>query len=254
LSFYQEDEFIASKDGIHFGVINKKGLDIIKPIYTNIIQMGDNLLVNVGGKWSFGPPASMIIGGKWGIIDKSGNELLPAQYENATCLGNFASFQKNKEYGIFNSEGKVISGPQFSQISYTLYRNGPCLVRNFKDQISKGSTIIKMDSPGSAGFIDETGQPITPTLFPFDNASDFNEGMAAVEIMGKWGFIDTTGSIVIPCQYESCNGFSNGVAWVLVKTKDGKKKYGLINKSGKYIYTPQFNEVLTNNAVYSLNN
>ena len=48
------------------------------------------------------------------------------------------------------------------------------------------------------GFIDRAGQfAIQPT---FESARDFEEGLAAVRIEGRWGFIDTTGRIVIPPQ------------------------------------------------------
>jgi len=46
----------------------------------------------------------------------------------------------------------------------------------------------------------------------------------------KWGFANKGGEIVIPCQYDNCGFFTNGVAWVMKGNK-----YGLINKRGKLI-------------------
>lgn len=46
----------------------------------------------------------------------------------------------------------------------------------------------------------------------------------------KWGFANKGGEIVIPCQYDKCGFFSNGVAWVAKGDK-----YGAINKKGELI-------------------
>lgn len=92
--------------------------------------------------------------------------------------------------------------------------------------------------------------------FVFDGVSAFNEGMAAVEKDKKFGFIDSTGKLVIPIIFEKGEydtpEFKNGIA---VVKKD--KKYGVINKKGqlivplKYTYIePFFNGFaqVTNNS------
>ncbi|MBE0684836.1 MAG: WG repeat-containing protein, partial [Anaerolineaceae bacterium] len=45
------------------------------------------------------------------------------------------------------------------------------------------------------GFIDKTGTLVIPTQF--DSTLGFFDGLAAVEIGGQWGFIDTTGTLII---------------------------------------------------------
>lgn len=67
----------------------------------------------------------------------------------------------------------------------------------------------------------------------FDNG----QGRCFVQVNGKFGFIDTSGKIVIPCIYDSVWHFENDAAIVM---KDGK--YGLINKDGKVLVPLQFNE------------
>lgn len=48
----------------------------------------------------------------------------------------------------------------------------------------------------------------------YENAHSFHEGMAAVKLNGKWGFIDRTGKEVIPLEYSFARDFHNGVAIV----------------------------------------
>ena len=73
----------------------------------------------------------------------------------------------------------------------------------------------------------------------FDQVSSLKEGMAAVMIGSKWGFIDSTGKISIPYLYDYCNGFSEDIAvvqknyrWYFIK-KNGE----IINKSGYFSKT-----------------
>lgn len=44
---------------------------------------------------------------------------------------------------------------------------------------------------------------------------DFNEGLAPVQYGdGKWGFINTEGTLVIPCKWKRVRSFVNGLARV----------------------------------------
>ena len=59
----------------------------------------------------------------------------------------------------------------------------------------------------------------------------FNEGLAPVENGWKWGFIDTAGNLVIPCEWDSIMwNFIDGLACV----RQGDK-YGLIDTTGKLV-------------------
>lgn len=84
------------------------------------------------------------------------------------------------------------------------------------------------------GYINTSGELIIPAQWT--NAKDFSEGFAAVKSDDKWGFIDKTGEIISPCQWESVGSFSNGLA--LVK-QDGK--YGYIDKSGNLVIPCNWN-------------
>lgn len=59
---------------------------------------------------------------------------------------------------------------------------------------------------------------------------EYNEGLAGVkDADGKWGFIEKTGKIVIPCQWKKALFFSEGLAGV----QDDNEKWGFIDKTGK---------------------
>ena len=63
----------------------------------------------------------------------------------------------------------------------------------------------------------------------YNDIDDFSEGLAKVELNGKYGFIDKTGREVIPCKYDFAYGFSDGLASIELNGK-----WGCIDKYGKW--------------------
>jgi hypothetical protein len=92
-----------------------------------------------------------------------------------------------------------------------------------------------------SGYIDKTGRLIIPCQF--DAAEDFSEGLAAVEINEKTGYIDKAGKIVIPPRFLSGYPFSSGMALVVLRIfKEGNlrlHKLGYIDRSGKLVIQRQ---------------
>ena len=52
-------------------------------------------------------------------------------------------------------------------------------------------------------------------LHVFDNASEFSEGMCAILVKRKWGFIDQTGRVAVPLEYDAVGSFDHGIADVV---------------------------------------
>ena len=105
-------------------------------------------------------------------------------------------------------------------------------------EVSEGLIAVKLG--GKWGFVDLAGKEVIPCKY--DAAAKFSEGLAAVELNDKWGYIDQAGNEVISFQYSRINNFSNGVAIV---QQDG---YSVIDKTGKelterkYDYIRNFSE------------
>ncbi len=64
----------------------------------------------------------------------------------------------------------------------------------------------------------------------WDGAKDFSEGMAAVKLDGKWGYIDTEGRVIVEPKYDGANSFSEGLAAV-----QSGGKWGYIDKTGAVV-------------------
>lgn len=63
---------------------------------------------------------------------------------------------------------------------------------------------------GRVMFYDRSGKLVTGEAF--NNALDFSEGYAAVQIGTRWGFIDTSGNFTIPAKFDAVSSFYKGIA------------------------------------------
>ena len=89
-----------------------------------------------------------------------------------------------------------------------------------------GTLIPILDSATDKfGFIDQSGTEVVPCKY--DIAYRFSEGLAAVKLNDRRGFIDQSGTEVVPCKYDFAYSFSEGLAAVELNDK-----YGFIDQSG----------------------
>lgn len=171
-------------------------------------------------------------------------------------------FVQKDKYGYFDLEGKIIINPQFAFA--TAFREDLALVKTsgkdpkwgFIDK--EGKFIINptykdatVFQEGLAWVVTENGAPtaidkkgeIKFTLKEADKVLLFNEELAAFSIADttsvKWGFVDKSGKKVINPQFNDVGYFSDGKC--PVKNKDGK--WGFIDKEGKIVINYQFDQV-----------
>ena len=80
---------------------------------------------------------------------------------------------------------------------------------------------------GKWGYVGKSGSSVIP--FKFEQAGVFVDGLAKVKLYDKWGFIDKNGSTVIPFKYAMASDFSDGLA----KVNFGGET-GYIDKTGEW--------------------
>lgn len=79
------------------------------------------------------------------------------------------------------------------------------------------------------GYIDTTGALVIDKKY--DDLRPFKNGLARANYKGKWGFIDKKGFTVIPFEYRGTFPFKDGLA----RIQNFEKKYGFINKAGETV-------------------
>lgn len=124
-----------------------------------------------------------------------------------------------------------------------------------KVAVTKSQTIIHSEKPdkelcvinwqGKYGYIRSDGSIVIPPLF--DVAGNFaSNGLALVSNNGKWGYIRADGSFAIPPQFNEASNFApNGLAAASVDVKfDGGSgfRFGFIKADGSFIISPKFDK------------
>ncbi|MBI5108320.1 MAG: WG repeat-containing protein [Rhodocyclales bacterium] len=73
----------------------------------------------------------------------------------------------------------------------------------------------------------------------FEVAKTFSEGLAAVRIEGRYGFIDTTGKVVIDPRFQNAGFFTGGYAEIRLNNASG-----IIDRAGELVVSPQFARII----------
>jgi hypothetical protein len=109
----------------------------------------------------------------------------------------------------------------------------PCKYDEAED-FSDGLARVQLN--GKKGYVDRTGQEVIPCKY--DRIMNFFEGLAEVQLNGKWGYIDRTGQEVTPCKYDETMIFSEGLAKVKLNGN-----YGYIDKTGQEVIPCKYDRI-----------
>lgn len=164
--------------------------------------------------------------GLYGYINEKGEEVIPVEYTSVKdfCEGYAVVSKERGEYGdtIIDKNGNEIMSV------------GAGYIGSFND----GLAVVKHKG-FFHGYVDTQGNKVI-TLASSDNFSmeikilgaSFSEGLACAYNYetDKYGYLDRTGNIAIPFEYDRVNSFSEGVA---VVKKDGESY--IIDKDNKVI-------------------
>ena len=291
----ESQELYRIQVGGKCGFINEKGKLVIEPQFDRAYwYFSDNVcfaelgerkgLIDVDGKFVAELDASInwvrqfrkgvatfrANNGKEGIVNKSGEILLPATFKEVFYDENNGFLVEDTlgNYGYVNYQGDIIL---------------PCqnkVVRTFNEGL-----MVVGNKNNKYGYVDTKGAWAIDTIY--DDARDFGNGLARVKVDEKWHFIEHNGNVVSRFNYDdiltgfSCNRafVKNGNAIEMIDS-DGKKiaiveadsvfgfsegfatfkkngKYGKIDIDGNVVIQPLFENLLSTNnglSVFIKNN
>ncbi len=106
---------------------------------------------------------------------------------------------------------------------------------------SRKSAPLPVEQDGKCGYIDKTGTIVIPPQF--QDCWTFSEGFACVVVGGKTGFIDEAGKYLVEPQFNAMYGcadeFKEGFVSVNIGDwRSDKEKYGFLDTRGEVIYFP----------------
>jgi hypothetical protein len=178
---------------LNYSLYNKYKEGSLTIINNDIRQFGfmgtGGILPNFYDKIAFFENADYILvklNKKVGIINLNAKEIIPPIYDEFGSFdGKYFYLWKNHKEGIIDNEGRIISPFVYGSI------------RPF----SEGLSLVKLDlvfvpnknknEDERYGYIDENGKEVIPRIY--DNAWDFNNGKAKVNIANREFYIDKSG-------------------------------------------------------------
>ncbi|MBR5610846.1 MAG: WG repeat-containing protein [Bacteroidales bacterium] len=191
--------------------------------------------------------------GKWGYIDSDGIIVINPTYTYASDFhGGFAIVSKGEEKFLITAKGSKKNTTFPVDTTLSLNSDGVGFFQDrtkkyvfvdkylvpskmtyvMKHDFSEGYALTK-DLRGKLAFIDNTGA-IRLDLSSYDDAGDFSEGKAWVMKNGKYGYINTRGSLVIDTIFTYASNFKDGQAYVASGSRQG-----IVKMAGKNEKFPQ---------------
>jgi WG containing repeat len=135
-------------------------------------------------------------------VNTQGKLITPPQFDRCEDFAEERGIVKiDHDYGCLDTSGRCIVEPQFL----------------FMGQYSHGLSHTALDSQ-QWGFIDLDGNMAIP--FKFEDATPFREGLAAVRLNNKWGFINRLGEFVIEPIYDAMNTYPSWAYNILISSSE----------------------------------
>ena len=242
------DIILEKKQGSNgkYGFVNKNGNEQIPFEYDDVESFSEEKSVvwdYDGEVLDISPAGEKICvnakkNGKWGLIDKANNILIPFEYDqNIEYAGNgLYRTSKNGKKGMIDEQNNVLIPFEYDDIedffSYLkvkkdkkwglLARDGyklalPCRYDRI-ESAGKDYAAVRKGAKWGIVKVAVNEQVVVP--FDYDQINLFTEGLARAKKNGKWGFVDSHNKTVIPFEYEEASIFrSDGTASV---KKQGK--------------------------------
>lgn len=249
-SFYKQAAFVK-KNG-KWALIDSKGR-LLTPFNIEAKEFGP--AYNKSGLYP------VKINGLWGCINHKGKLVVSAEFKSKVEFkGNDVEFglYKDNYSAIVQKDGSIIHLDRnyraFGEPQAGLWKvqwggegiidvNGQFVVEPKDEQeillSGDGSFAVKGEKEEEAGwrFYNKDHTPLFQGQFT--DAKAFSEGLAAVKLNQKWGYVSKQGEVKVPYEYDEANDFLNGSSVI----RKGKK-YGLIGKKGEMIVSAKYDEMV----------
>lgn len=169
--------------------------------------------------------AGVLVGKKWGYIDEKGITVIPAAFDDVRdFLEDLAPVRISRKWGYIDTAGHMKIELRFQAAAE--FHEGLARVHLW-DRITTGR-----------GEYTSANAPEYVFRLPEDDYSDMP---CCFAIGGHFGFIDKTGTLVIPATFFIAQDFSQGLAAVRVE-ETPTSKFGYIDRAGRFAISPRFNQ------------
>ncbi|MEM9820186.1 MAG: WG repeat-containing protein [Bacteroidota bacterium] len=288
-----------------YGLIDAKGNEVLPPEFSSFKFAHENLIIcskekqcglydlkqnaflGLNYESGYSTPDGMVVSAKvagksapqYGFLDKTGQLLIPVQYDRLEQQSKYIKAVSNGKYGLLDLAGKVQLPFEFAGLSVRsdlkmifFKQQGKW---GIKDQDGKSILDPILDEPrlekenpipfqreGKYGYLNYLAQEIVPCQY--DYAEPFYERMAIIGKDQLFGVINLKHERVLPLAYDTIVRRSFDENFIVAKGKagDASRKWGLFNGQGENLLPvvydtiwweyPEKNYVVVQNGQYGL--
>jgi hypothetical protein len=194
------------------GCVTRAGKFALEPKYKRVDCRDDLFLILNAEK-------------KWGAVSIDGKTVVPAVYDDLMYDGDRLVARQGESAGYLDKTGKQIGEFRFARLYPRIWATklAHASVATGRGQLN--------------GLIDTDGKFVIPPRY--SEVRRPSDGLARVELGGKWGFTNLAGLEVVPPTFAEAHDFSEGLAAVNTGSKN-KPKWGYIDVSGRVVIAPMF--------------
>ncbi len=232
----------------HWGIMNRRNKMVQPFIYESIggfdeglapvVTAGQTGFINNEGQVVINPSFELVLGfkeglcgvklnGMYGFINTKGETVISPKYDYVrSCQQGRMAVQAQKKWGCIDRQGVVLIA---------------CLYDHLGEQADERYLLVKGNK---CGYADTLGVTKIALRYDYDQLAEmpasrsFRQGLARVKFNGKWGMIDTAGTVVIPIKFDEL-----GLADSLIPFRLGKKA-GYMDRKTQLVMSHIYEDVM----------
>lgn len=168
--------------------------------------------------------------GKYGMINLTGKELMPCQYNNIVAIegiNNTLKVTKDGKVGVIDNEGKEILGIQYADVTNLGKDN-------------KEGFIVKAED-GKYGVVDYSNQTVLEAKYDEVIKEVYGNDMYVVKQGTKQVLVKKDGTEALSTGYDEIKGILKNTDNGIIYVKNGK--YGVMKTSGEVTIPAEYEEL-----------
>jgi len=216
---FQSNGLAVAGEGEKVGMIDRIGKYIVEPVYTNIRDFHEERAIAQDDNG-------------FTVLDASGkilSETFPyiSDYQSGRAAYYIQTQSGTIQYGYLDETGKTIIKP----------------VYEYAGEFEGDRAVVKLPGTGYA-LIGKDGTVLKKLDYKY--VKGISDGMIAffTEQEGKYGYLNAKGDVAIAPMFLQAQNFKDGTAVVNVSDNYVVNQFALIDKKGKYLIQPQYNDIL----------
>ena len=161
--------------------------------------------------------------------------------EKSVALRYFPVYTNDK-WGVIDSSGNIIINPEYDEYIIIPDNTKPIFVCTVNVDYDKNTYDTKVINDKNEELF--TDYDLVEAIENYDSSNNlwYAPSILKVSKDGKYGLIDTSGSVLVQCEYDSITALK-GVDNSLLTEKDGK--YGIIDNVGTVIIENNYSKIET---------